>query len=66
MPVWGALLGTLGYNYARHRHGKSTLCSTARRFIPGAAMVVGWCFLSGWLLPHYVNGFKVDLDRLTD
>lgn len=55
MPVWAALLGTLGMNVVRHRRGLSTLCSTARARIPRAVFCFGWGALSGWLLPHYCN-----------
>ena len=66
MLPWGALLGTLGLNYWQHKHGKPTICSTGRRFIPPAAFLLGWCFLTGWLVPHYLDGFKIDLEHLTD
>lgn len=67
MLPWGALLGTLGLNFWQHKHGRPTLCSTGRRFIPAPLMVLLWLALSSWLLPHYWLGFlKVDLDRLTD
>lgn len=66
MPVWGALVATLGWNYMRHRQHKSTLCSAGRKHVPGWAMTLAWCFLSGWLVPHYVDGFKIDLRDLTD
>lgn len=52
MPVWGALLGTLGYNIVRHLRGKSTLCSTARKHVPIPAIIVGWLGLTGWIIPH--------------
>jgi hypothetical protein len=58
MLPWAALLGTLGLNYARHRRGRSTLCSVTRRHVPvhepeGRLVVVAaWAVLTGWLLPH--------------
>ncbi len=61
-----ALLGALGLDYWEHRHGRPTICSTARRHIGPAAFLLGWCFLSGWLVPHYLAGFKIDLEHLTD
>ena len=67
MLPWAALLGTLGLNYSQHKRGRPTLCSTARRFIPGWLMTLLLCAGMGWLVPHYWLGFlKVDLDRLTD
>ena len=59
MPVWLALAGTMGLNYARHRKGKSTLCSSARaplqvhRVEGRIAFVAGWAALTGWLIPHF-------------
>jgi hypothetical protein len=61
MIVWGALMGTLGLNYARHRRGRSTLCSVTRRHVPvqrpegRLAVVVAWGVLTGWLIPHLCN-----------
>ena len=58
MIVWGAMLSTLGLNYARHRGGRSTLCSVTRRHVPvettegRLAVVVAWGVLTGWLIPH--------------
>lgn len=53
MPVWVALTATLGWNYARHRRGRSTLCSSSRPVIPRPVFVFGWGVLTGWLLPHF-------------
>lgn len=66
MNPWGPLAATLAYNYLRHRRHKPTLCSTARRFVPAAGMAIGWGVLTGWLVDHYYDGFKVTIDRLTD
>jgi hypothetical protein len=54
---WAALLGTLGLNYRQHRHGRPTLCSTGRRFVPAAAFLLAWAGLTGWICPHYCRGF---------
>ena len=62
MPVWGAFLGTLGYNYWRHRHGRSTLCSAARTVLPAAALDAGWDILTWWMKRHYRGGFIVRKD----
>ncbi|HET7689161.1 MAG TPA: hypothetical protein VFK41_02185 [Nocardioidaceae bacterium] len=62
MPVWLALTGTMGLNYARHRLGKSTLCSSARapfhvdRREGQVVFLASWAALSGWLLPHFLRG----------
>jgi hypothetical protein len=53
MPVWVALLGALGWNYARHRRGKSTLCSSTRHVVPDLGFCAGWGVLTGWMIPHY-------------
>ena len=60
MLAWAALLGALGINYRQHRHGRPTLCSTARRHVPGPVFVAGWVGLSGWLLPHYLQAHPLD------
>ncbi|GAB7007806.1 hypothetical protein JCM18899A_52820 [Nocardioides sp. AN3] len=58
MIPWCALIATLSLNYARHRRGKSTLCSVTRRHVPvqtpegRAAVILAWSVLSGWLIPH--------------
>jgi hypothetical protein len=66
MPVWGALVGTLLFNYARHRGGRSTLCSVTRSQLrvhrtPGRlAVVLGWSALTGWLIPHIlISGHRL-------
>lgn len=58
--------GAIAYNLHEHKHDRPTACSTTRKFVPAALFVLGWCVLSGWLIPHYVEGFKIDLDNLTD
>lgn len=55
MLVWSALLGTLGLNVWQHKHDRPTLCSTGRRFVPGALMALAWGVLTGWIVPHYWN-----------
>lgn len=58
MPVWAALIGTLGYNVHRHRHGKSTLCSSARTRVPAPALEVALTVGLAWLVNHYRDGFN--------
>jgi hypothetical protein len=58
MLPWAALLGTLGLNVWQHLHGRPTLCSTARRHLPRPAFLAAWAALSGWLVPHYLRGFR--------
>jgi hypothetical protein len=61
MPVWGALVGTLVLNYARHRGGHSTLCSSTRSRLRveqtsgQLVFLAGWITLSGWLVPHLLQ-----------
>ena len=59
MPFAG-LVALLGWNWSRHRRGKSTMCSNGRGFIPPAVFVCGWLALTVWILPHYLNGFDED------
>ena len=66
MLPWGALLGTLGLNYWQHKHGKPTICSFGRRFISPRMFLVGLAIGLGWFVPHYLDGFKIDLEHLTD
>lgn len=66
MGPLAALAGALGWNYSRHRRGKPTMCSTARKHVKPAVFVVCWAVLTGWLIPHYIDGFKIALDKLTD
>ena len=56
MP-WLGLLATLGWNYARHRRGRSTMCSVTRRALPFPAVALGWGVLTGWLLRHLHGGY---------
>lgn len=58
MPVWFCLTFTLVLNYRRHRQGKSTLCSAARKHVPAGWFITLWSGLSGWLIPHYCNPAK--------
>lgn len=51
-PVWLALIGTLGWNYFRHRADKSTLCQS-REDVPPGVMAAALLALIGWLIPHY-------------
>lgn len=57
MPVWVALMGTLGYNVWRHKHGRSTLCSSTRTKVPPHVFDAGWAVLSVWLTNHYRDGY---------
>lgn len=57
MP-WAALLGALGFNLYRHRHGQSTLCSSTRPHVTPAEFAFAWGVLSGWLIPHYAEGVR--------
>lgn len=34
MNPWGPMAATIGFNYACHRLGLPTLCSTTRRYLP--------------------------------
>jgi len=64
MAPWGVLLGSLGLNYWRHRHGRSTICAVTRRAFntqtPSgrAAFLIAWAVLSGVLVPHILRNRK--------
>lgn len=70
-PCWGTdpmhpltLLGVaLGWNYARHRRGLSTMCSCSRHVVGPVLFACLWGVLTGWLIPHYVRGFRDKGDR---
>ena len=57
MPIWVALAGTLGWNYARHLQGKSTLCSSTRATLPAVAVDIGLTLGSMVLRRHVINGY---------
>lgn len=71
MLAWSALGAALGIDYAQHRRGAPTICSTGR-IVPEpllyGALGVGFTML----LLHLRNGylrdraFRIDLTRLTD
>jgi hypothetical protein len=50
MPGVVGLLGVIALNYARHRRGLPTICSTTRRVLPrhisAAALGIGWLYLA--------------------
>jgi len=58
MNPWPLLIAVIGYNYTRHKQGKSTLCSTGREHIPAPAFVAGWGCLTCWLVPHFCQWRK--------
>lgn len=66
MLAWGALLAALGVDWLQHKRHKPTLCSTARKYVPPLLFVAAWGVLTQWLVRHYVDGFKIQLDKLTD
>lgn len=57
MSAWAVLLGSLGLNYANHRSGLPTICSTGRRYVPRplmtAALDLGYLLLRD----HVLNGY---------
>jgi len=58
MPALLLLASALGLNYARHRTGRSTMCSTARHYVGPGLMVAIWAGLTAWFLPHYCRPFR--------
>lgn len=57
MPALLLLASALGLNYARHRTGRSTICSTCRRVVGPRLFFAFWAGLSAWLIPHYTRPF---------
>jgi hypothetical protein len=59
MPALLALFGTFGLNYALHKTGRPTICSTLRPHVgPWLMSAVVGGFV-GWFLPHYCRPFVV-------
>lgn len=58
MPPLALLTAALGWNYARHRHGRSTMCSYTRDRVPVALGVLAWLGLTAWFLPHWMKPNK--------
>lgn len=64
---WVPLGGTLAYNLYCHKRGWPTICSTTRRAVPSKRVAIVALFVSfEALLVHYLDGYPIDLDRLTD
>jgi hypothetical protein len=57
MPALLLLASALGLNYARHKCGRSTICSTCRRYVGPRMFLALWLGLSAWITPHYLRGF---------
>lgn len=57
MPALLLLASALGLNYARHKRGLSTICSTLRPHISPWQMVGLWFGLTSWFLPHWIRPF---------
>lgn len=47
------LVAAVGLNYARHKRGKSTICSTTRKAVPTPVAAVGMTWFLAWFLPHW-------------
>lgn len=58
MNPWPALGALLFWNYRRSTKGKSTLCSTTRKYVSPWMVVFLWCLLSAYLIPH-VNRWDI-------
>ena len=66
MPALLLLATALGLNYARHRRGLSTICSTLRPHLTPWRAVVLWAAVSAWFLPHLIRPMLRALDVLDD
>lgn len=49
------LAAALGWNYARHKRNKSTICSVTRKHVPWPLFLIGWLLLTVWILPHWIR-----------
>lgn len=58
----GLLAAALVTNYASHRAGHGTICSTMRPVFRTntrtgkVVAVAAWASLTAWFIPHFVNG----------
>lgn len=59
MPALLLLASALGLNFARHRRGLSTICSTCRERIGPRTFLIGWSLLTAWIAPHYCRPFVI-------
>lgn len=57
MPGWLALLGTLAYNYNRHRRGLPTICATTRRMLPRLVACPALIIGAVYLVTHVWRGY---------
>lgn len=58
MPPLALLVAALVCNYARHKKGSSTICSTCRKRVGPISFTLGWAVLTAWLWPHYAERRK--------
>lgn len=54
------LASVLGWNYANHRRGRPTICSTFRRHVPPEAAVAGIAAGAYALTVHLLRGYVRD------
>jgi hypothetical protein len=66
MPALLLLASALGLNYHRHRHGRSTICSTCRQYVGPRAMTAAVLAVVGWFIPHYSRPFIIRATALVD
>jgi hypothetical protein len=58
MP-WLGIAFSLGWNYANHRHHRSTICGVTRRLLPWPAMVAAWGGFTWVMLRHLKRGYPL-------
>jgi hypothetical protein len=56
MP-WLGLGATIAWNYTRHRHGKSTICSATRKALPAPVFLAGWAAFAYYMVRHILDGY---------
>ena len=61
MNPWAPLAGTLAYNYARHKVGLPTLCSTTRKYVPREVVAAGLSTGFVALLAHVWRGYPKEI-----
>ena len=62
MP-WLGLAATLGWNYHRHRHGKSTICSATRSRLTAPRFIGAWGVFTYVMVRHILDGYDKPTNR---
>jgi hypothetical protein len=57
MP-WLGLAATLGWNYRRHKQGRSTICSATRQRLSPATFIGAWGVFTYVIVKHLLDGYE--------